>query len=44
MGRGRYWIMVLLLLMMLMLPVKMLLHWTAGLSFIVSIPEFFLYF
>ena len=44
MGRCRYWIMVLLLLMMLMLPVKMLLRWTTGLSFIVNIPEYFLNF
>lgn len=44
MGRGRYWIMVLLLLMMLMLPIKMLLRWTTGLSFIVNIPEYFLNF
>ena len=44
MGRGRYWIMVLLLLMMFMLPIKMLLRWTIGLSFIVSIPEYFLNF
>jgi len=44
MGRGRYWIMALLLLMMLLLPVKMLLRWTTGLSFIVSIPEYYLNF
>jgi hypothetical protein len=41
-GWGRYWIMVLLLLAMLMLPVKMLLRWTTGLSFVVSMPEYFL--
>ena len=44
MGRGRYWIMTLLLLMMLLLPIKMLLRWTTGLSFIVTIPEYFLNF
>lgn len=42
MGRGRYWIMVLLLLTMLLLPVKMLLHWTLGLSYFVTMPEYFL--
>ncbi|MHB8900906.1 MAG: hypothetical protein ACYC6Y_19335, partial [Thermoguttaceae bacterium] len=44
MGRGRYWIMVVLLLAMLVLPAKMLLRWTTGLSFVVSMPEYFLYF
>lgn len=44
MGLLRYWLMLLLLLAMLMLPVKMLLRWTCGLSFIVSMPEYFLYF
>ncbi len=44
MGRGRYWLMTLLLLAMLVLPIKMLLRWTTGLSFIVNMPEYFLYF
>jgi len=44
MGRGRYAIMVLLLLMMIMLPIKMFLHWTFHLSYLVSIPEYFLNF
>ena len=44
MGRGRYTIMVLLLLMMLILPVKMVLRWTMNLSYIVSMPEYFLNF
>lgn len=44
MGRTRYWIMVLLLLMMLALPLKMLLRWTTGLSYLVSLPEYFLSF
>jgi hypothetical protein len=44
MGRGRYTIMVLLLLMMIMLPVKMVLHWTCHLSYLVSMPEYFLNF
>lgn len=43
-GRGRYWIMILLLLMMFMLPIKMFLRWTFGLSYLVSIPEYFLNF
>ena len=44
MGLGRYTIMVLLLLMMLMLPIKMILRWTMNLSYIVSIPEYFFNF
>ena len=43
-GWGRYWIAALLLLMMLMLPIKMLLRWTTGLSYIVSMPEYFFNF
>ena len=39
-GRARYVVMTLLLLMMLMLPLKMILRWTASLSYIVSIPEY----
>ncbi len=44
MGRTRYTIMVLLLLMMLALPIKMILRWTMNLSYIVSIPEYFFNF
>ncbi len=44
MGRARYGVMVLLLLMMLMLPLKMILRWSFNLSYIVSIPEYFLNF
>ncbi len=44
MGVGRYWIMTLLLLMMLMLPIKMILRWTVNLSYIVSMPEYFFNF
>lgn len=44
MGPGRYTIMSLLLLMMLMLPLKMILRWTFNLSYIVSIPEYFFNF
>lgn len=43
-GRARYWIMMLLLLTMLLLPIKMLLHWTLHLSYLVYIPEWFFYF
>ena len=43
-GRGRFLLMVLLLLAMLTLPLKMLLRWTCNLSFIVSIPEWSLNF
>lgn len=39
MGRVRYAIMILLLLMMLLLPIKMLARWTGNLSYFVSIPE-----
>jgi hypothetical protein len=41
---GRYMLTVLLLLMMLTLPLKMMLRWTMNLSYIVSIPEYFLNF
>jgi len=32
------------LLMMLMLPLKMILRWTLNLSYILSIPEYYLNF
>lgn len=44
MGPGRYTLMVLLLLMMLMLPLKMILRWTFNVSYILSIPEYFFNF
>lgn len=44
MGRWRYYVMVLLLLMMIALPLKMLLRWTAGVSYILSLPEWQLSF
>jgi hypothetical protein len=44
MGRWRYAVMIFLLLMMLALPLKMLLRWTADLSYIVSMPEYFVNF
>jgi hypothetical protein len=44
MGRGRYVIVSLLLLMMLMLPLKMILRSTLNLSYILSMPEYFLDF
>lgn len=44
MGYGRYTLMVLLLLMMLMMPLKMILRWTLNLSYILSIPEYYLNF
>lgn len=43
-GLGRYWLMTLLLLLMLTLPAKMLLRWSFGLSYIVSMPEYGLNF
>ena len=42
MGWGRYTLMILLLLAMLTLPLKMILRWTLNLSYVVSIPEYFL--
>ncbi len=39
MGRVRFAIMIFLLLLMLLLPLKMLLRWSVGLSYLVSIPE-----
>ena len=39
MGRVRFAIMIFLLLLMLLLPLKMLLRWSFGLSYLVSIPE-----
>lgn len=44
MGRGRYVILTLLLLMMLSLPLKMMLRWMFNLSYVVSIPEYFFNF
>ena len=44
MGRWRYVAMVLLLLMMLTLPLKIILRWTFGLNYIVSMPEYFFNF
>jgi len=43
-GGGRYWIMLLLLLTMLLLPIKMILHWTLHLNYLVNVPEWFFYF
>ena len=40
MGRGRYWLMALLLLAMLGLPLKMILRWGFELSYVVSMPEY----
>ena len=39
-GRVRYAIMILLLLLMVLLPIKMLGRWTCNLSYLVSIPEY----
>ncbi len=41
MGKTRYLVMVLLLLMMLALPLKMILRWCFNLSYVVSMPEYF---
>ena len=43
-GNARYTVMTLLLLMMLALPLKMILRWTMNLSYILSMPEYFLNF
>ncbi len=42
MGLGRYTLMVVLLLLMMTIPLKMVLRWTFNISYIVSIPEYFL--
>jgi len=44
MGKARYAVMILLLLMMLALPLKMLLRWTCNLSYLVSMPEYYFNF
>ena len=44
MGRGRYLVMAVLLLLMMTLPLKMILRWTLNLSYVVSIPEYSLNF
>ena len=44
MGAPRFWITILLLLTMFLLPIKMLLNWTFHLSYLVNIPEYFFYF
>jgi hypothetical protein len=43
-GRWRYWLMTLLLLLMLTLPLKMFLQWAFGLGYIVGMPEYGLNF
>ncbi|MHB8865953.1 MAG: hypothetical protein ACYC6N_26525 [Pirellulaceae bacterium] len=43
-GRGRYLVMMLLLLTMALLPVKMLCRWLFNLNYLVAIPEYFLNF
>jgi hypothetical protein len=40
-GTARYYVAVLLFLMMMSLPIKMLLRWIFNLKYIVAIPEFF---
>jgi hypothetical protein len=40
-GPSRYYVSVLLFLMMMSLPIKMLLRWLFNLKYIVAIPEFF---
>jgi hypothetical protein len=44
MGAPRFWIAILLLLTMFLLPIKMLLNWTLHLSYLVNMPEYFFYF
>ncbi len=39
-GRGRYWVFGLLLLLMLLVPLKMILYWTLGLGAVVHLPEY----
>jgi hypothetical protein len=44
MGKARYVVMILLLMMMLALPLKMILRWTSNLSYVVSMPEYYFNF
>jgi hypothetical protein len=44
MGKARFAVMILLLMMMLALPLKMLLRWTCNLSYVVSMPEYYFNF
>ena len=44
MGRWRFYLMVMLLLLMVSLPLKMLLRWTVHVSYIASLPEWQLSF
>jgi uncharacterized membrane protein len=44
MGKARYTLMILLLLIMFALPLKMLLRWTCNLSYVVSMPEYYFNF
>ncbi len=39
-GRGRYWVFALLLMLMLTVPLKMILHGTLGLTEVVHLPEY----
>ena len=39
-GRGRYWVFSLFLLLMLLVPLKMIVHWTLGLGAVVHLPEY----
>ena len=41
MGAARYYVGVVLFLMMMSLPIKMLARWIFNLKYIVAIPEFF---
>ncbi|MFZ5832032.1 MAG: hypothetical protein ACOY3P_18260 [Planctomycetota bacterium] len=43
-GSTRFWIVTILLVLMLTLPLKMLLRWTLGLGYVVSMPEYALSF
>jgi hypothetical protein len=44
MGCARYVVTALLLVTLLVLPLKMILHWTLHLSYVVNMPEYFFYF
>jgi len=43
-GRGKYWCLQLLLLLMISIPIKILLRWFCNLSYVVALPEWRLFF
>lgn len=44
MGQGRYFVLMILLLIMALLPIKMICRWSFNMSYFVSMPEYFFNF